>query len=606
MRNCLICIGVACVCASLAACYRNEDMTLAEIDAAVQAYAGHYLTQTRSKPWQGQPFSAGTVGGDWNTAVQGDIKSFNLWIAERDGSTSAIIGETVDYLADYNTVTKSWEPRAAFFRVAVDEARQRVSVYYTLRDNLYWSFYNSDKKIPVTSDDVVFWYNEIYGDPEFQSSAYPQQFVTLDDGSTAHIDIQRIDDKTFAFHFPVMEADPVLATNMSFGPAFIYKAAKDRGGIAAVQELFKASDDPRTIPSMGRWFITEYVPGQRIVFSRNPGYWELDAGGNAAVYPEHKTAQIVASDSTAYLLFREGKLETYAPKPEELDAVIDGQKGGYSVFNAEGSPAASLWSFNQNPRNKDKAFYRWFCTKEFRQALSCLLNRERIIKQVYRGLGEEKLDFFPEANAFYNPDIVLRYQFSQEHAAELLRSAGFVRGGDGLLYDAQGTAVEFDLSVPSANTMANDIAQIIADECRNAGIKVNVRQVDFQKMVEQLTSTYDWQTLIIGLGSNLFPSQGSNVWPSNGNLHLWYPLQETPATEWEARVDWLYNKAKQIPDKEQAKVLWDEYQSIILEQCPVVYLIRSRSFFAIRDRWNLDNFYFDNKNGAMTDYVYLR
>ena len=60
--------------------------------------------------------------------------------------------------------------------------------------------------------------------------------------------------------------------------------------------------------------------------------------------------------------------------------------------------------------------------------------------------------------------------------------------------------------------MTNDIAQIISDECAKVGITVNIRQTDFQKMVEMLTATYDWQTIIIGLGSNLFPSQGSNVW----------------------------------------------------------------------------------------------
>ncbi len=120
-----------------------------------------------------------------------------------------------------------------------------------------------------------------------------------------------------------------------------------------------------------------------------------------------------------------------------------------------------------------------------------------------------------------------------------------------------------------------------------------------------LTATYDWQSLIISLGANLFPSQGSNVWPSNGNLHMWYPLQETPATEWEARVDYLYNEGKVTLDTEKAFAIWNEYQSLILEECPVIYLIRNRSFFAIRNKWNLSNFYYDSLNGAKTDFLYL-
>ena len=96
------------------------------------------------------------------------------------------------------------------------------------------------------------------------------------------------------------------------------------------------------------------------------------------------------------------------------------------------------------------------------------------------------------------------------------------------------------------------------------------------------------------------------MWPSAGNLHLWYPLQKEPATDWEARIDYLYNEASYTIDHDKAKVMWDEYQQILLEQCPVIYLVRPRSFVAISNRWNFSNFYFDNKNGAMTERLFLK
>jgi peptide/nickel transport system substrate-binding protein len=111
---------------------------------------------------------------------------------------------------------------------------------------------------------------------------------------------------------------------------------------------------------------------------------------------------------------------------------------------------------------------------------------------------------------------------------------------------------------------------------------------------------------MIGLGNNLFPTQGSNVWPSNGNLHLWHPLQEKPFTEWEARIDHLYNEGSYTIDREKAKAYWDEYQNLILEQCPIIYLMRSRSFWALQNRWDFSNVYFDNMNSAEISHIYLR
>ncbi len=87
---------------------------------------------------------------------------------------------------------------------------------------------------------------------------------------------------------------------------------------------------------------------------------------------------------------------------------------------------------------------------------------------------------------------------------------------------------------------------------------------------------------------------------------MWHPLQKEPATEWEKRIDWLYNEAACIVEPEKAKPYWDEYQSIILEQCPVIYLVRGRSFYAINNRWDLSNVYYDNVVGAETSHVYLK
>jgi peptide/nickel transport system substrate-binding protein len=113
--------------------------------------------------------------------------------------------------------------------------------------------------------------------------------------------------------------------------------------------------------------------------------------------------------------------------------------------------------------------------------------------------------------------------------------------------------------------------------------------------------------MLMGLsGNQIFPTQGSNVWPSNGNLHLWHPLQEKPATGWEERIDFLYNEGAYTIDSAKAQTIWDEFQRIILEQCPVIYLLRPRMFYALRNRWDFSNVYFDNRAGIETTRVFLK
>lgn len=590
----------------LFSCKKTQEMTLAEIAELTKAGDSALVEKTVQKPWKAEKQIPGKLGGTWNDAIFSDPKTFNQLIGERDGESSAVIGETLDYLVDYDAYLRKWKPRLAYFEVETDEKKGTLTVHYTLRDEIFWTYYNSDKKIPVTSDDFVFWYNEIAGDEAFASSGYGQQWCKMPDGSERRIECVKVDDKRFDFIFPRIVADPLLATNMSLCPSFIYKKAKDEGGVEAVKNLFSADCNPLSIPSCGKWYLVEYTPAQRLVFKRNPNYWEKDENGLSIPYYETKIFQIVGDMNTNYLLFKEGKTETFSPRPEEVYDVVENQKNDYTVFNAEGSMGAQLWSFNQNPKNSESLCYSWFTNKKFRQAMSCLLNRDRIINQTYRGLAEPKYDFFPDANPFYNPDITLQYRYDPDRAVKLLSDIGFYRDASGVMRDSAGNRIEYDLTIASSNTVVNDIAMIIADECSKIGVKVNIRQTDFQKMVEMLTSTYEWQSLIIGLGANMFPSQGSNVWPSGGNLHLWNPLQKTPATEWEARLDYLYNEGCYTNNRAAAEKIWDEYQRLILEECPVVYLLRSRSFFAIRNKWSLDNVFYDNKNGAVYDFVYLK
>jgi len=429
----------------------------------------------------------------------------------------------------------------------------------------------------------------------------------MPDGSQERITISKIDDLRFVFHFPRITSEPLLSTNMDFGPRHLFEPAKREGGVEAVRNLFSVAVNPQTIPSMGEWFLVEYTPGQRLVYKRNPDYWRRDANGVSLPYIEEMIVRIIPDENTQLHLFTRGETESYRLRPEDLDSLVNRGNGSYTVFNSEPSLNASFWTFNQNPVNNHKPQYEWFTQKEFRQAMSCLLNRDRINTQVYRGLAQPKLNIFPEPNPFYNPHLTLLYLYDTQRALSLLSSIGINMDRTGIMRDSKNRQIEFDLTIRSESSIIQDIAAILMDELSKVGIKLNIRVVDFQKQVQMLFETFDWDSTIIGLsGSGIFPSQGSNVWISSGSLHMWHPNQSSPATYWEARIDYLYNEGLFTLDQKKAKEIWDEFQSILLEQCPLIYLMRPRSFWAINNRWDLTNVYFDNLSGAQIDYIFLR
>jgi len=601
----LVLVAMAAALVSITGCARTEEVSREEFEKLYLTGKSEILSKTVSKPWKGEEYLPGKLGGTWYASITEDPKSFNLLVSERDSVTATLVEYMCDPLLDYDYARRAFKPNCATGKISVNAKDGSMDVEYTLRDDLYWSFLDG-RRVKVTSDDVVFWYDEIQGDPAFSSSAYNGQFVRLDDGTEARVTIRKIDDLRFSFHFPTVQSEPFLATNMVFGPRFAYEKAKREGGVQGVLGLYGVDTKPADIPSMGMWRLKEYSQGQRLVYARNQDYWKKDLAAISIPYFEQKVIQIVPDRNTQLLLFKQGKIDSFTITSENLDDLVNKKSGDYTVFVNDGSLSSYFWTFNQNPKHSAEPNYNWFTKKEFRQAMSCLVNRDRMIEQVYRGLGVPALTLFSEPNPFYNPKITNKYLFDRDRALSLLESIGMRRDAEGTMRDSSGNEVKFDLVTYSDSVEMSDTAMILSDECKKIGITLNVRTLDFQKVVEELTSTYNWESMLILFGGNIWPSGGSNVWPSSGNLHMWNPLQKKPATEWEARVDVLYGEGQKTVDKAKAWKIWDEYQELILEQCPIIYTVRPYGFSAISNRMDLSNVYFDNIGGLATDHAWVR
>ncbi|OHD16017.1 MAG: ABC transporter substrate-binding protein [Spirochaetes bacterium GWD1_27_9] len=583
-------------------CTKEEEYSVDEINTLKDTNKSTILSKTVKK-FGPQKYKNGKIGGVWVATLTNDPKTFNTLTA-RDSDSRTVIDYLYESLADYDPYKKEFIPNLASFEVKADEENDKLDVIYKLRDDLYWTTYDGKTKVKVTADDVVFWYNEIAGEKKLQLPDYSGQFIKMKDGVEKHIDIEKIDDLSFVFHYPRIIANPILTTNMDFGPKFIFEKAKKEKGVQSLLELFSVDTDVKTIPSLSSYYIYEYTPGVRVVLKRNPNHWKKDAGNTTLPYVEQIVFKIVPDMNTEFLLFKNGEKDFHVVRPEDLDNLLSKEKSDYTVYNGGSSLDAAFFCFNQNPSNIDKKYYNWFSNTKFRQAMSCMINRDRIINQVYRGLAEPAIHFYAKANPFFDENIKLQYTYNPKKAIKLLEEIGIKKNKDGLMVDKDGNIVEFDIVTGAENNIRIDMANIFADELKNIGITLKVRPIDFQKLVDSLIKTYDWHCVIVGLGANYWATGGINVWLSSGNFHLWRPLQEKPATDWEARIDHLYNEGAFTLDKAKAKKIWDEYQQIILEQVPLMYIVHPYTFRAVRNKW--ENVYFDNLRDLDLNYIFLK
>lgn len=579
-------------------CGPNDEIELEDVRAFRDNPA---LQGTVYKPG-GRPWEIGTPGGTWISSINNDPKTFNTLNA-RDGDTGTVVGLLYEYLVDYDPYTKEFKPNLAEFQIEADEAAGTLAVVFTLRDDLYWTLPGQTREegVKVTSDDVVFWYDEVEGDRELQQPGYAGRFVDMPDGTQKPITIEKLDDRRFRFVFPRIIANPILNANMSFGPRHIFEPVKRQRGAAAMLDIQSIDTDPRQLPSIGAFHIVEYTPGVRVVAQRNPNYWRKDSAGNPLPYLERLIFKVIPNKDTEFLVFKQNEKDSYNARPEDLSELLSRPDAEYTVYNGGRSLGSAFVAFNQNPKTMDPVVFSWMSRRRFRQALSSLLNRERIAQTVYRGLAVPAHHFFAVANPMFDPNIKLPYTYDPQRALRLLQEEGFQQR-DGVMYDPENRPVVFDIIVGVENNLGVDMMNIFADELKQVGIEGRVKPIAFQKLVEMLINTYDWHVATASLGSNYWPESGSNVWQSSGNFHLWHPLQESPATEWERRLDELYNLGRFTLDPKKRKEIYDEFQRLILEEVPLTYIVHPLSFLAVYNRWG--NVVHDTLGGMDLTYVY--
>src|SRR5690606_33546669 len=144
-------------------------------------------------------------------------------------------------------------------------------------------------------------------------------------------------------------------------------------------------------PVLTAWRPVEYRPGERLVLERNPYYYAVDPEGNQLPYIDRIEWRISRDIEVIKNEIITGNVDFHLrPYLDLRDLQLLRQneaRGNYRVMMWDsGSGSGPLYYPNHNhPDPEKQAIYQ---NPKFRQALSHAINRERINRQIYFGLGE--------------------------------------------------------------------------------------------------------------------------------------------------------------------------------------------------------------------------
>ncbi len=524
-------------------------------------------------------------------SILSDPKTFNYPLSQESPN---IFSLTFEGLVSENPITGEIEPALAeSWKVSDDKLR----IIFTLRPDLKWS----DGK-PLTVDDVVFTYNDIYFNEKIPADARD----VLRIGQSRQLPkVRKVGDRQVEFVAPEPFAPLLRATGLAILPAHALKESvtkTDSEGKPQFLTKWSVDTPPDELIVNGPYKLERYLTSQRVVFRRNPYYWRKGKQGESQPYIERVIWEIVESTDTSLLQFRSGSLDSVGITPEYFSLLKREEKrGNFKIYNGGPSPSRLFMFFNLNKGKRngkplvDPIKSRWFNNVAFRKAVTYAIDRQKMINNTYRGLGVLQNSPIADQSPYYLPpeEGLKVYKYNPVKAKQLLIKAGFNYNEQGELSDQDGNRVRFTLLTNAGNKIREAIGAQIAQDLSQVGIQVDFTPLAWSAYTDKLSNSLEWDAGIIGFGAGVEPNGSANLWTVDGGLHMFNqkpqagqkPIQGREIYSWEKEIEQLYIKGAQEFDEAKRKEIYAETQRITQEFLPFIYLVNPYSLAAVRNRF---------------------
>ena len=523
-------------------------------------------------------------------SIPADPKTFNYAISNESPN---VFGPTYEGLITENGVNGKIEPDLAeSWEVSQDKQR----IVFTLRAGLKWS----DGE-PLTADDVVFTFNDIYFNQRIPTDI---RDVLQVGKSHALPKVRKLDNRRVEFTVP----EPFAPFLRTAGEAVILPEhalresvmAKDRDGKPQFLSTWGTDTDPAKIIVNGPYQLESYTPSQRVTFRRNPHYWRRDAQGNPQPYIERMVWQIVENRDTALMQFRSEGLDILEIGASSFALLKHEEKRGkFNIYNGGPGTGSIFICFNLNKGSRngrplvDPIKSRWFNTVAFRQAIAYAIDRKTMINNTLRGLGELQNSPIEVQSPYYlSPKEGLKvYEYNPERAKQLLLGAGF-KYDKGQLLDADNNQVRFTLLAPAGSASGDTAGSQMKRDLSKIGIQLDFHSISFSVLLDEITNTLEWESYFGATTSGgIDPNGSANFWSPDGQFHPFNqkplpgqpPIQGREVAGWESEIGRLYIEGATEMDEAKRKAIYGDTQRITQEYLPLIYLFTPLSLTAVRD-----------------------
>lgn len=337
---------------------------------------------------------------------------------------------------------------------------------------------------------------------------------------------------------------------------------------------------------------TDLVTQQKVVLTRNDHYWGRGVPGlPKAGYVDKIVFKVINNTDAAFIELTNGNLDYHTL--QSLEFKEKSWDPGFvddflKVIRYSGGFTYIGWN-NDHPI---------FSDRRVRQAMTCLTDRESMIRNLLFGLGETVVGPIHKFRPEYNSDLE-PYPYDPERAVALLEEAGWRDSDDdGILdkvSDGRKADFRFEILINSGNQLRKDIALVVQSELQEIGIDCQVRELDWSVFLQRVRGQ-EFDAVVLGWTGNIrFPPDAYQVWHSSQSQSQ----GSNYVSFHDAEVDRILEDYRREFDMEKRIALYRRFQEILHAQQPYTFLWKQREASAYSRRFEGVTWYPGSDRGSV-------
>jgi peptide/nickel transport system substrate-binding protein len=210
-----------------------------------------------------------------------------------------------------------------------------------------------------------------------------------------------------------------------------------------------------------------------------------------------------------------------------------------------------------------------------RKAFALAIGRDRIVDEVLHGQATVADGPLPKSSWAYVPPVIETEISGPDQARQILADAGYTdTDNDGYL-DMEGAVLGFDL-LSDDNQERSQIALMIAEMEKQIGVKVDVKLFGVGTFINDYLRTRNYDAVLIGQNYTWDPDVYA-YWDSSQIGDPGLNISQYANN----KVDKLLEDARRLSDNAKRREKYTEFQRLIREDVPAVFLYTPLYHFAV-------------------------